>query len=163
MERMRVQLVAGRGLHELAEVHHADARAQVPDDGEIVGDEEVADARALLDVPQQVHDLGADRHVERGDRLVEEDALRVRRERPRQRMRPPVGRSSLSTSRAVVVLPQPLSPTSPSVSPRLSAKSTPSTAFTVPTDRLRIVPRATMKCLVTAWASSTTWPATVSG
>ena len=36
-----------------------------------------------------------------------------------------------STARPVVDLPQPLSPTSPSVSPRFNAKLTPSTAFTV--------------------------------
>src|SRR5437867_10920164 len=42
---------------------------------------------------------------------------------------PAVGRSSDRTSRAVVVLPHPLSPTRPSVSPRRRTKSTPSTAF----------------------------------
>ena len=36
-----------------------------------------------------------------------------------------------STASPVVDLPQPLSPTSPSVSPRRSVKDTPSTAFTV--------------------------------
>ena len=65
--------------------------------------------------------------------------------------------------RAVVLLPQPLSPTSPSVSPRRRTKSTPSTAFTVPTVWLRIAPRVTGKCLVSARASSTTASSTPFG
>ena len=42
---------------------------------------------------------------------------------------PAVGSISRVTSRAVVDLPQPLSPTRPSVSPRWMWKSMPSTAF----------------------------------
>ena len=49
--------------------------------------------------------------------------------------------------RPVVVLPQPLSPTRPSVSPRAIVKSTPSTAFTSPTLRLNITPSVIGKCL----------------
>ena len=62
-----------------------------------------------------------------------------------------------------MLLPQPLSPTSPSVSPRRRTKSTPSTAFTVPTVWLRIAPRVTGKCLVSARASSTTASSPSSG
>ena len=47
-------------------------------------------------------------------------------------MLPPVGVSSPSTSFAVVVLPQPDSPTTPSVLPPSMAKVTPSTARTTP-------------------------------
>ena len=54
---------------------------------------------------------------------------------PSKRMEPDVGSSRRSTSRAVVDLPQPLSPTMPNVSPRLTSKDTPSTARTSP--RLR--------------------------
>ena len=50
---------------------------------------------------------------------------------PSNTMRPAVGSSMRRMARPVVDLPQPLSPTSPSVSPRRSAKLTPSTAFTV--------------------------------
>ena len=57
--------------------------------------------------------------------------------RPSNRIWPAVGRSSRRMQRPVVVLPQPLSPTRPSVSPRLIVKSTPSTAFTSPILRLQ--------------------------
>src|ERR1700757_5135257 len=49
--------------------------------------------------------------------------------------------------RPVVVLPQPLSPTSPKVSPRPTVKSIPSTAFTSPTLRLMTIPSVTGKCI----------------
>ena len=49
----------------------------VPDDGQVVGDEQVRQAELLLEVLQQVHDAGLDRHVERRDRLVEDDHRRV--------------------------------------------------------------------------------------
>ena len=47
------------------------------DGREIVADEQVADAEPLLQILELVHDLGADRHVERRDRLVEHDQPRV--------------------------------------------------------------------------------------
>src|SRR5262245_30760446 len=49
--------------------------------------------------------------------------------------------------RPVVVLPQPLSPTSPNVSPRRRVKSTPSTALTSPTRRRARMPSVTGKNL----------------
>ena len=55
--------------------------------------------------------------------------------RPSKTILPPVGSSSRVISRPVVVLPQPDSPTSASVSPARTSKSTPSTARTAPTCR----------------------------
>ena len=52
--------------------------------------------------------------------------------------RPPVGSISRSTRRAVVDLPDPLSPTSPNVRPRSIVKLMPSTARTCPIVRRRI-------------------------
>src|SRR5262245_61612749 len=66
--------------------------------------------------------------------------------RPSNMMRPAVGVSMRSTASPVVDLPQPLSPTSPSVSPRFSAKLTPSTALMVPTRRLMTAPLSSGKC-----------------
>ena len=51
---------------------------------------------------------------------------------PRSTIEPLVGSSSRSSSRAVVDLPQPDSPTMPSVSPRITSNETPSTARTAP-------------------------------
>jgi hypothetical protein len=51
---------------------------------------------------------------------------------PSNAMTPAVGRSAARTSFDVVVLPQPDSPTRPSVSARLTVKLMPSTALTEP-------------------------------
>src|SRR3990170_258941 len=58
---------------------------------------------------------------------------------------PEVGLYSMSMTRPRVVLPQPLSPTSPSVSPRLISKLTPSTALTSATLRWKMIPEVTGK------------------
>ena len=65
----------------LPEVHHGDAVAHVAHDGEVVGDEDQRQAELALQVAQQVQDLRLDRHVERGDRLVGDDHLRLQGER----------------------------------------------------------------------------------
>ncbi len=52
---------------------------------------------------------------------------------PLKTMLPEVGRTSLRVALPTVVLPQPLSPTSPRVSPLMTEKLTPSTACTWPT------------------------------
>ena len=67
--------------------------------------------------------------------------------RPSKMMLPPVGSSSRMTQRAIVDLPQPDSPTTPSVSPFLTVKVTPSTAFTEATSFWKMIPRVTGKCL----------------
>ncbi len=69
-----------RQLDELAEVHHGDAVRQVPDDGEVVRDEEVGETHVAAQLCEQVHDLSLNRHVERRDRLVEHDELRIERD-----------------------------------------------------------------------------------
>ena len=51
----------------------------------MMGDEQIAEAFLFLQRLEQVHDLGADRDVERGDRLVEDDQARSRRDRARDR------------------------------------------------------------------------------
>src|SRR5664279_3498432 len=65
---------------------------------------------------------------------------------PSKRTRPPVGSSSRVTTRPIVDLPQPLSPTTPRVSPGRTLKLTPSTAFTAPTVFWNRMPRLTGKC-----------------
>ena len=82
MQGVRAQLGAVGGLDDLAEVHHGDAVADVGDGGEIVADEQIAHAESPLQVLELGDDLRPDRHVERGDRLVEHDQPRVGRQRP---------------------------------------------------------------------------------
>ena len=65
--------------------------------------------------------------------------------RPSKMIVPPVGSSSRVMQRAIVDLPQPDSPTTPSVSPARTVKLTPSTALTDATSFWRISPRVTGK------------------
>src|SRR5262245_27423635 len=78
---------------------------------------------------------------------------------PSKRMMPPVGRSSSSTIFAVVVLPQPDSPTTPRVLPGSIENEMSSTARTTATSR-DSRPRLTGKCL-TRFLASRTGPAMV--
>src|ERR1700687_5891932 len=65
---------------------------------------------------------------------------------PSKRMSPEVGSISFMIIRPVVVLPQPDSPTSPTVSPRPMSKLLPSTARTAAGGPLAQSPRRTGKC-----------------
>ena len=60
MQRVGLELRAGRGLDQLPEVHHADLLTDILDNGQIVGTEQVAEAQAVLELSQEVHHLGAD-------------------------------------------------------------------------------------------------------
>ena len=62
---------------DLAEVHHGYAVADMADDGDVVGDEEHRQAELLLERQQQIENLGLDRDIERGDRLVGDEEIRL--------------------------------------------------------------------------------------
>src|SRR6476620_11160864 len=72
---------------------------------------------------------------------------------------PPVGFSSATRSLATVDLPQPDSPTMPTVSPRCSVRSTPSTACTWPTVFLKTMPWVSGKYFCSPRTSSSGSPA----
>src|SRR4051812_4459655 len=72
---------------------------------------------------------------------------------PRHRTLPEVGCSSDMSSLASVDLPQPDSPTTPSVSPLCKVKLTPSTARTAPICRRKMMPWVSGKCLTRSCAS----------
>jgi hypothetical protein len=71
------------GLDQLAQVHHRHPVADVLDHRQVVGDEQVRQPEAPLQVLQQVDHLRLDRDVERRDRLVADDQLRIDRQRAR--------------------------------------------------------------------------------
>ena len=79
--RRRARSTVGQ-LDELAEVHHPDPVADVLDDRQVVGDEQVGQVELAPEVEEQVQDLALDRHVEGRHRLVADDEVRVERERP---------------------------------------------------------------------------------
>ena len=71
-------------LHDLSQIHHRDAAADVLDEPQIVRDEQIRQLQLLLQIHQQVDDLRLHRHVERRDRLVEHQERRIERQRARQ-------------------------------------------------------------------------------
>ena len=62
-------------LDDGAEIHHRDAMRDLPDQREVVRDEEVREPALVAEVEQQVEHLRLDRNVERGDRLVADDEV----------------------------------------------------------------------------------------
>ena len=80
VQRPAEELLGGRQLDDLAEVHDRDPVGDVADDGEVVGDEEVGQVELLLQLDEQVEHLRLDRDVERGHRLVGDDELRAQHE-----------------------------------------------------------------------------------
>ena len=70
-----VDVVAGSLFGDAAEVHDGDGVADVPDDFEVVGDEQVGQAEVGLEVGEEVEDLGLDGDVEGGDGFVADDEL----------------------------------------------------------------------------------------
>ena len=59
------ELAAFRDLDVAAELHHADAVRHVADHGEVVADEEIGQAEAILQVTHQIEDLRLHQDVER--------------------------------------------------------------------------------------------------
>ena len=82
VERPRLSSRRRRQLDDPAEVHHRDPVADVADDRQVVGDEQVRQPEPALEPLEQVDDLRLDRDVEGADRLVGDDEVRVEGERP---------------------------------------------------------------------------------
>ena len=83
MQRPFGNLFRRAKLDEAAEIHHRDALADVGDDSEIVGDEDVSKPEIALQFGKQIEHVAADRHVERGHHLVADDQFRAQRQRAR--------------------------------------------------------------------------------
>ena len=82
---MRKQRFGGAGFHQLAVLHDGDLVRQILDYAEIVGDEEIGDPEFLLQLLQQIEDLGLDGDIERRGRLIGDDQLGLYRQRTRDR------------------------------------------------------------------------------
>ncbi len=67
-------------LHQVAQVHNAHRVRDMLDDGQVVGDKEIGQVTLFLQALEQVDDLRLNRNVQRGDRLVADDELRVQRQ-----------------------------------------------------------------------------------
>ncbi len=73
--------VGGAVLDDPSVLHHDHVVGDLPDDGQVVRDEQVADAQLGLEAREQLEHLGLDADVERGDGLVEDDQLGLERQR----------------------------------------------------------------------------------
>lgn len=62
-----------RILHQLPEIHDPDLVTDVFDHADVVGDEQIGQLVFVLDVHEQIEDLGLNGHVQGGDGLVGDD------------------------------------------------------------------------------------------
>src|SRR5689334_8083691 len=77
---LAIQIVGGRQLNHLAEVHHGHPISNVLDDRKVVGDEHVGEIVLSLEILEQVDHLRLHGHVQSGDGLVTDDKLRLDRQ-----------------------------------------------------------------------------------
>ena len=83
MPGVRVELAGGAALDDSPGVHDVHAVGVPGHDAQVVRDDQHRDPEAPREVLHELEDLGLDRHVERGGRLVGEDQRRVARDRHR--------------------------------------------------------------------------------
>jgi len=72
----------GPDLYDLAEIHDRHPVAEVTDHSEIVGDEQEGETELLLHLLEEIHDLGLNRDVQGGNRLVTDDEVRFQGQSP---------------------------------------------------------------------------------
>ena len=77
VQRPVVERLLVGDLDQLAEIHHRDAVADVLHHRKVMGNEQIGEAEALLQILQQVDDLRLDRDVERRHRLVADDQVGI--------------------------------------------------------------------------------------
>jgi hypothetical protein len=81
MPRRRVDRRRRPALDDAPEIHYRDAVAEMPDDAEVVRDEQHRQVELAAQAQEQIDDLRLDRHVERGDRLVADEEVGLHGER----------------------------------------------------------------------------------
>ena len=82
MRRLLADRLGRALLDDEPEVHDRDLVRHLPDHRQVVRDEQIGDVPFALQVAQQIEDAGLDAHVQRGDRLVQNQHLRLKRQRP---------------------------------------------------------------------------------
>ena len=71
MLRVLVDVFCLTHFHDLPFVHNGDSIGNMPDDGQIVRDEDIRKSELLLQVLHQVYDLRLNRYIQRGYRLIQ--------------------------------------------------------------------------------------------
>ena len=77
VSRVVEQSGARADFDHLPQIHHQYALADMADDGQVVRNKNQCEPELLLQVAQEVDDLGLDRHVKGRDRLVTDDDARA--------------------------------------------------------------------------------------
>ncbi len=90
---------AGALLHDFAVVHDGHAVADVPDDVEVVGHEQVRNAGVLLDLQEEVQHAGLGGEVKCTDGLIADNQLRRQSECPGDRDSLTLAAAELARSR----------------------------------------------------------------
>ncbi|SFN80364.1 hypothetical protein SAMN05216573_12230 [Bradyrhizobium sp. Rc3b] len=70
-------LVSGASVDDSPPAHNYDAITDVTNNTEIMRDEEITYAEVVLQIAEQVQDLGLDRDVERRNRFIADDYGRI--------------------------------------------------------------------------------------
>ena len=103
------KLIHGRQFRDLAQIHYRHLIGEMPNHRQIVTDEPICQAESILQFFKQVDHLGLDGNIQRGDWLIADDQVRVKREgagnsdplasSPRKFVRIPVGEFRIETDR----------------------------------------------------------------
>ena len=80
MQRRAKELSDGRHLHDPTQIHHRHAPADGTDHAQIMRNEEVGEPVLLLQLLEELLNLRTHRHIERSDRLIEDEQSRLERE-----------------------------------------------------------------------------------
>src|SRR5258708_33016203 len=78
--RVLCDLLSGVKLHDLAAIHHRNARRKVAHDWHGVRDKQVGKSEVALKLREEIHDLRADADVEGRNRLIAHDEFWLKRQ-----------------------------------------------------------------------------------
>ena len=73
------KLIHGRQFRDLAQIHYRHLIGEMPNHRQIVTDEPICQAESILQFFKQVDHLGLDGNIQRGDWLIADDQVRVKR------------------------------------------------------------------------------------
>ena len=82
MQRLFIQLQAGRQFHHMAQIHNADAAADMLYHRKIMGNKKIGEPSFLLKIFQHIHHLSLDGNVQCRNRFVTHDKLGLHRQCP---------------------------------------------------------------------------------
>ena len=77
VQREVKQLLCIRNLYDISFVDNTDTVGNEPYDGKVMGDKQISNLFFSLEFLQQIEDLGTDRYVQCGDRLIGYNKLRL--------------------------------------------------------------------------------------